>query len=186
MARWDITDFAAAISFSLRSATTAYYWLQDRTTPPTEAANRNEGDRHEPICQSRHPVRRRRCDDPGNLSPASADDWRWRRHHRDRGGDALAAGVVGLAAGAIIAGALSQPRYREPAYYDDYDPYYEPRPRYVVRPRPVVRQYYRYAGAIEPWSPEWYSYCSNRYRSFNARSGTFTGYDGLQHFCNAN
>ncbi|MBR2687172.1 MAG: BA14K family protein [Aquamicrobium sp.] len=120
------------------------------------------------------------------FSPASADDWRWRRHHRDRGGDALAAGVVGLAAGAIIAGALSQPRYREPAYYDDYDPYYEPRPRYVVRPRPVVRQYYRYAGAIEPWSPEWYSYCSNRYRSFNARSGTFTGYDGLQHFCNAN
>lgn len=118
------------------------------------------------------------------FSPASADDWRWRRHHH-RGGDALAAGVVGLAAGALIAGALSQPRYREPAYYDDYD-YYEPRPRYVVRPRPVVRQYYRYSGGIEPWTPEWYNYCGNRYRSFNARSGTFTGYDGQQHFCVAN
>jgi hypothetical protein len=119
------------------------------------------------------------------FSPASADDWRWRRHH-NRSGDALAAGVVGLAAGAIIAGALSQPRYREPTYYDDYDPYYEPQPRYVVRPRPVVRQYYSYAGGVEPWTPEWYSYCSDRYRSFNARSGTFTGYDGQQHFCTAN
>lgn len=35
----------------------------------------------------------------------------------------------------------------------------------------------------QPWSPEWYRYCSDRYRTFDAHSGTFTGYDGLQHFC---
>ena len=33
---------------------------------------------------------------------------------------------------------------------------------------------------------EWYDYCSDRYRSFNARTGTFTGNDGEQHFCVAN
>ncbi len=47
------------------------------------------------------------------LPAANADDWRWRHHGHHNHGDALAAGVVGLAAGALIAGALSnpQPRY---------------------------------------------------------------------------
>lgn len=40
------------------------------------------------------------------FSAANADDWRWHRHHHN--GDALAAGVVGLAAGALIGSA--QPR----------------------------------------------------------------------------
>lgn len=79
------------------------------------------------------------------------------RHHR---GSAAAAGVIGLATGAIIAGALSQPRtvtvYEEPVYYGG-------------RPR--------------PWTPSWYAYCDNRYRSFNPDTGTFTGYDGRTHFC---
>ena len=33
------------------------------------------------------------------------------------------------------------------------------------------------------WSPEWYDYCGQRYRSFNARTGYFMGYDGQPHFC---
>lgn len=123
------------------------------------------------------------------LSAANARDWR-RHHHSHRGGgDALAAGVVGLAAGALIGSALSR---SSPDYYEPRANYYEPRadyyePRYVVRRAPA-RQYYptSYAGTLEPWSPEWYDYCSDRYRSFNARSGTFTGYDGGQHFCVAN
>ena len=115
------------------------------------------------------------------LSAAEARDWR-RYHHSHRGGDALAAGVVGLAAGALIGSALSRPA---PDYYEPRVDYYEP--RYVVRRAPV-RQYYRssYAGTLEPWTPEWYDYCSERYRTFNARSGTFTGYDGAQHFCVVN
>ena len=34
-----------------------------------------------------------------------------------------------------------------------------------------------------PWSPAWYDYCSDRYRSFNPRTGYFKGYDGEYHFC---
>ncbi|MCX5578354.1 BA14K family protein [Kaistia terrae] len=30
---------------------------------------------------------------------------------------------------------------------------------------------------------DYVSYCSNRYRSFNPRTGMFTGYDGYQHRC---
>lgn len=119
------------------------------------------------------------------LPAANARDWH--RHHR--GGDALAAGVVGLAAGALIGSALAAPP-APPPYYDgpvgyDDDGYYE-RPSYVVRRAPVrvVRDYEM--GGIEPWTREWVRYCSSRYRSFDARSGTFVGYDGQEHFCNAN
>lgn len=114
------------------------------------------------------------------FSSANARDWRRYHGHHSHRGDALAAGVVGLAAGALIAGALSAPR---PAYADDgyiYDDGYYDQPRYVRR-APV-----RVGYAMEPWTREWFRYCSDRYRSFNARTGTFTGYDGQQHFCNAN
>jgi hypothetical protein len=122
------------------------------------------------------------------LPAANARDWR-RHHHHSGNGDAIAAGVLGLATGAIIAGALSNPR---PAYADDgyiYDDGYYDQPRYVrrvpvrtYRPRVAYSEGY----ALEPWTREWFRYCSDRYRSFNARSGTFTGYDGQQHFCSAN
>lgn len=81
-------------------------------------------------------------------------------HRHYHGGPAAAAGVIGFATGAIVGGALSQPRtvtvYEEPVYY---------------------------GGRLQPWTPSWYAYCSERYRSFNPRSGTFTGYDGRTHFC---
>jgi hypothetical protein len=86
-------------------------------------------------------------------------DWRWRRHgyenrgrygHRDgyyrrdnNWGGAAAAGVIGLAAGAIIANNANR----------------------------------SYAG------DNYYEYCSARFKSFNPRTGTYTGYDGLQHRC---
>lgn len=114
------------------------------------------------------------------LPAANAGDWRWRHHNSH--GDAVAAGIAGLAAGALIGGALASqppppPRYYEPDIYE---------PGYVVRRAPVrvTRQYY--AGGIEPWTRDWYEYCSNRYRTFDARTGTFVGYDGQEHFCAAN
>lgn len=101
------------------------------------------------------------------------DGWRPRHYHsHSHGGDALAAGVVGLAAGALIAGAVNNPR---PTYYDD---------GYYVRDEPRV--IYRSGYGIEPWTREWVRYCSDRYRSFDARNGTFMGYDGREHFCVAN
>ena len=108
--------------------------------------------------------------------------------HRHRGGgDAAAAGIIGFAAGAILGGALSGPRYNR-GYYDDRyygDGYYYDQPDVVyVEPRPVYVQpapVYRYA--VEPWTPEWYSYCESRYRSFNPDTGYYKGYDGRFHLC---
>lgn len=134
---------------------------------------------------------------------AQAGDWRWRgdnqrylnyreysdrqnqwrgsprhvyrqhnRHYRNyRNNDAIALGVLGLAAGAVIGGAIANsPRY------------VEPQPIYRHRPARVIQ----YQGGLEPWTRGWYNYCQQRYRSFNARTGTFRGYDGRDHFCVAN
>jgi hypothetical protein len=119
------------------------------------------------------------------LPAANAGDrYRYRHYHHSHHwhGDAAVAGIAGLAAGALIGSALSRPA-PPPPYYDDYDA----PPRYVVRRDVVVRRAPAYyAGGIEPWTRDWYEYCSDRYRSFNARTGTFTGYDGERHFCVAN
>jgi hypothetical protein len=127
---------------------------------------------------------------------AEAGDRYYRHHHS--GDDALALGVIGLAAGVIVGSALASPPpqrrvyidrpvsvYDEPGYYvDDFPP---PPPRHAYRPRPVYqkpRPVYQSYG-IEPWTGAWYDYCSQRYRSFNPRTGTFVGYDGRTHFCTA-
>ncbi|KQO83713.1 BA14K family protein [Rhizobium sp. Leaf262] len=136
------------------------------------------------------------------LNTASAGDWR--RHDRDA---ALLGGVLGLAAGVAVGSALSQPRYSDERVYDEppvrqyrtYQPaytysepddnyYYRQAPRPVYRAQPVYdtrpayqpRPTYR---TIEPWTNAWYDYCSQRYGSFNSRTGTYLGYDGQNHFC---
>ncbi len=124
------------------------------------------------------------------IMEASAGDRRWRDHHRPRHhhhyvkkdnntGEMIAAGVVGLAVGALVAGAAAnagnaQPVYRERSYYP-------PAPRPAYRQPTVV--YADRGYGFEPWSREWYRYCENRYRSFNPSTGTFRGYDGRDHFC---
>jgi hypothetical protein len=124
------------------------------------------------------------------LVPADAND-RW-RHHGSSDGDLLAAGVLGLAVGAIAAGALSdpipyRPVYDEPVYDEPIyrDPLPRPRPHRPYYAEPSVVYYQDQAG-LEPWSPEWFRYCGDRYRTFDPDTGTFTGYDGLAHFCVAN
>jgi len=86
-----------------------------------------------------------------------------RRHHNNN--DAIALGIIGLGAAAIIGGAIANsnnPRviYRQPS-----------------APRAVS------GGKYQPWSKSWYRYCSNKFRSFNASTGTYRGYDGRDHFC---
>ncbi|SOE13945.1 BA14K-like protein [Hoeflea halophila] len=94
---------------------------------------------------------------------------RWHRphhtYHHHNNSDAIALGIIGLGAAAIIGGAIANsnnPRviYRQPS-----------------APRAVS------GGTYEPWSRSWYRYCSKRFRSFNAATGTYRGYDGRDHFC---
>lgn len=111
---------------------------------------------------------------------ASAGDWRWRDdRHR---GDAVVAGVAGLAVGAILGSALTA--QRPPRHYvEEYPIYDAPAPIYS-RTRIIVRQDpYMESGPLRPWSRAWLRYCSQRYRSFDPGSGTYVGYDGEEHFC---
>ena len=89
------------------------------------------------------------------------------RHHHNGGN--FAAGAIGFGIGALVGSALSAPRYYEPAPV-----YVAPAPVYVA-PSPVV--------VYEAWTPGWYSYCGQRYRSFNRQTGYYLGYDGGYHFC---
>ena len=112
------------------------------------------------------------------LSSASADNWRHGYYHHHDDSDAWIAGAAGLAAGALLGGALAAPREPEVIYRDYDDGYYR-------RPVRVYREAPRYYGGARPWTREWYRYCSHRYRSFNPETGTFRGYDGRNYFCNA-
>lgn len=120
------------------------------------------------------------------ITSASADSWgryggSWHsshhRHHRT--GDAVAAGILGLAAGAVVGSILSQP---QPVYTQPVPTYSPPPQIYYPTPQPYAPRYQGY----EPWSAGWYNYCSERYRSFNPNTGTYRGYDGQDHFCTAN
>ena len=83
-------------------------------------------------------------------------------YKRNDGISALGAGLLGFGVGAIVGSALT------------------PREVYVAPPAPA----YRRAGYGPPaWTPDWYTYCYSRYRSFNPDTGTFIGYDGYEHFC---
>lgn len=112
---------------------------------------------------------------------------------RYRGRGYVGAGI-GLAAGAIIGGAIlnaTQPRgyygydsgYGYGAYgyeqsYGGYEPDYAeiPNYRYGPGPGPAYRQsYVRGDNDV--------GYCQQRYRSYDPASGTYLGYDGLRHPC---
>ena len=113
----------------------------------------------------------------GAASFVTTAEARHRHRHHHNGAGVAAAGIFGLAAGALIGSALSQPRYR---YYG-----YQPAPVYAEPPPPVVYQTAPvYYARPDPWTPEWYQYCDQRYRSFDPQTGYFLGYDGNYHFCN--
>lgn len=141
-----------------------------------------------------------------SLPTAQAGDWRGHGYHDNDDDDLVVAGILGLAVGALAASAAvggpyygggypAYPAYRAyppypayrtvPRYNGYYNGYYRngyygyatrPADRYATRPAP------RYA-SLRPWTPAWYRYCESRYRSFRPDTGTFTGYDGRQHFC---
>ncbi|NWG23519.1 MAG: BA14K family protein [Pseudorhodoplanes sp.] len=83
----------------------------------------------------------------------------WGGRPQDRGGAYLG----GLAAGAIIGGALAAPY----GYFGPYayEPGYDYGPDVYVQPDDSV------------------AYCMQRFRSYNPASGTYLGYDGKRHPC---
>lgn len=120
------------------------------------------------------------------MPAANADQWHrdgyvYKKHHYKKkdNDDLLAAGIVGLAVGAIAAGVMSQGHRSERVYIDPPRPAPVPRYRYYGNYVPAPTYY----EAPEPWSRAWYRACDARYRSFDPRSGTFMGYDGRRHFC---
>jgi len=102
-----------------------------------------------------------------------------RKRKKSSKGDLIAAGVI-----------APKPTYQ----YDNYgQPYTDQRVQLDRYGSPISRApnaykepeviTYQGSASLEPWTPGWREWCSNRYRSFNAQTGTFRGYDGLDHFC---
>ena len=94
-----------------------------------------------------------------NAAPAATEQVRWGRGF----GWGLGAGLV---AGAVIGGAVAPyPYYYGPGpYYYGPGPYYAPGPVYALGGDAVA-------------------YCMQRFKSYDASSGTYLGYDGLRHPC---
>jgi hypothetical protein len=105
-----------------------------------------------------------------NAAPSSVESVRW-------GGRGWGLGA-GLVAGAIVGGALLAPRYYAPGpYYYGPGPYYAPGPVYAD-PGPAYADPY-----ADPSGGDPVAYCMQRFRSYDPRSGTYLGFDGLRHPC---
>lgn len=113
-------------------------------------------------------------------------------HRRNDDGAAIAAGIIGLIGGAVIAGALSESsRNNRTIYLDEpvhprhrgQNHVYAPSNAYPPAPSPVDDQVITFAGSLEPWTPGWYDWCDARFKTFNPERGTYRGYDGKDHFC---
>ncbi|MCL6229338.1 BA14K family protein [Bartonella bilalgolemii] len=90
-------------------------------------------------------------------------------------GGVIAAGLLALTAGIIIKNALKEPEQPQVVYQTP------PPNQTVYQVQPTVT--YQPAQPLNTTS--WYQYCKKTYRSFNPKTGTFRGHDGLDHVCYA-
>ena len=108
------------------------------------------------------------------LPAAQAGDSRHGRHHAERqddNTDVIIAGLLGLAVGAIVVGAIGQPDQRGPFDRDPYDDvefasgpgYFPPAPD---EPDPAVFEQPEAPEVYDPETREWYKYCEDSYRVF--------------------
>ncbi|WP_152044666.1 BA14K family protein [Aureimonas psammosilenae] len=130
------------------------------------------------------------------------DRWRYRRGWRNHGGDALAAGAIGLGVGALLGTALTSRPYDDGRYYgrgyygNGYDGggyYGRPGvvlegPAYIERPAYVERRvYYRPAPVYREVRPvRHYSRadrCAARYRTYDYRTNTYFARPGVLREC---
>ena len=115
-----------------------------------------------------------------NAATSNIETVQWRGRGWGWGGRGWGWGFGGgLAAGAIIGGALAAPYYYGGGYYGGPyyyggGPYYAAPPAYQVDPG-----YYEEGGG----GGGGVEYCMRRFRSYDPRSGTYMGYDGQRHPC---
>lgn len=97
----------------------------------------------------------------------------------------LAGGRRGAGTGALIGtgvgafgGAANSSARQNDAYMAAYNDC-------MARSAPAPRQtvYDASEDAPEPWSEEWYDYCAQKYRSFNARTGMYLTGAGQRRMC---
>lgn len=85
---------------------------------------------------------------------------RGKGHHRDHPRDRDYSNPLGSIFGGIIGGIIGSALDQEDEVEDEPE-----------------------REALVPWTPEWYAYCTRRYRSFRPNTGYFTSYEGPQVFC---
>ncbi|GGD06927.1 BA14K family protein [Aureimonas glaciei] len=105
----------------------------------------------------------------GHYRGGYRDHYRHRGYRHHGGGDALAAGAIGLGVGALIGSAIAADR---PSYSDRGSYQILEGPVEYGRPAPVYRAPYDRTAA-----------CYARYRTYDASSNTFIGNDGRAHPC---
>ncbi|WP_273759319.1 BA14K family protein [Bartonella sp. ML70XJBT.G] len=103
---------------------------------------------------------------------------------RKKSGDALAAGILGLAAGAILSNIFKEPE--RPQTQIIYQTPQHPQVIYQEPPQVIYEvQTTTYHPLQQSDTHDWLQYCKKKYRSFNPQKGTFRGSDGREHFCYA-
>ena len=71
------------------------------------------------------------------------------------------------------------------SYYYDAGPYYRPAYAAPVAPADYDSDEDAYQEPVsgDLYTAEWVARCQARYRSFDASTGTYLGYDGQRHYC---
>ncbi|WP_208442282.1 BA14K family protein [Bartonella raoultii] len=114
-------------------------------------------------------------------------------HHHNDLGDALAVGILGLAAGAILGNIFKKPEQPQIIYQTPQHPQviYQEAPQVIYQKVPTSQITYEvqttttYQPLQQSRVNEWLQYCKKKYRSFNPKTGTFRGNDGREHLCYA-
>jgi hypothetical protein len=132
-------------------------------------------------CGPGHPCAGARPIHPGVVQGHYDHRYGSRGYGRNEVGVGIAAGVAGLAAGAILGGAIDQnygynnngyyPANSYPADPDDYATGPDQGPLYAA-PGPQVAD-----------EGDAVAYCERTFRSYDPASGTYLGYDGMRHSC---
>ncbi|MCZ2158364.1 BA14K family protein [Bartonella sp. 220] len=100
-------------------------------------------------------------------------------------GDALAVGILGLATAAVLGTILKKPEQPQIIYQAP------PQNQIIYQKGPQKQVVYKGQQPVQnpplnqSSKAKWLKYCTKKYRSFNPQTGTFRGYDGLDHPCYA-